>query len=228
MADSVSTIAIDGPVAAGKTVVGRQLAHQLGFRYLDTGVMYRAVGWLARKKNIPVDDAASLGQLAAKMRLNIDAQDSSRVTIGDREVGPELRDPEISRWASLVATVPVVRRSMVQLQRVMADQGRIVMVGRDIGTVVLPQADLKVFMTASVAERARRRWIDLKKLGQESDFGQVLQDTKDRDQRDSTRADSPLIPAADAMTVETDHISAEQAVALILEQVQRGSKRAGK
>ncbi len=219
----INVIAIDGPAAAGKTVVGRMLAHRLGFKYLDTGVMYRAIAWLARQKGISLQDATALGDLAESSQFSLEGQDSSRVTVGGQELGEELRAPEISQLASLVAAVPAVRRAMVQQQQAMAGAENIVMVGRDIGTVVLPQADLKLFMTASVEERARRRWRDLCQQGLEVGLEQVLQETKARDHRDSTREDSPLIPAEDALIVDTEDLSVEQAVDFILEWVKAGA-----
>ena len=162
----INVIAIDGPAAAGKTVVGRTLAHRLGFKYLDTGVMYRAIAWLARQKGISLQDAPALGELAESSQFSLEGQDSSRVTVGGQELGEELRAPEISQLASQVAAVPAVRRAMVQQQQAMAGAENIVMVGRDIGTVVLPEADLKVFLNASPEERARRRWQEMRDQGQ--------------------------------------------------------------
>ena len=219
----INVIAIDGPAAAGKTVVGRTLAHRLGFKYLDTGVMYRAIAWLARQKGISLQDAPALGELAESSQFSLEGQDSSRVTVGGQELGEELRAPEISQLASQVAAVPAVRRAMVQQQQAMAGAENIVMVGRDIGTVVLPQADLKLFMTASVEERARRRWRDLWQQGLKVGLEQVLQETKARDHRDSTREDSPLIPAEGALIIDTEDLSVEQAVDFILERVKAGA-----
>ena len=219
----VNVIAIDGPAAAGKTVVGRMLAHRLGFKYLDTGVMYRAIAWLARRQGISFENVAALGNLAESNQIRIEGRDSSRVTAGGQGLGDELRTPEISQLASIVAAVPTVRRAMVQQQQAMAAEGNIVMVGRDICTVVLPQADLKLFMTASVEERARRRWGDSSQQGLEVELEQVLKETKARDRRDSTREDSPLIPAEDALIVDTEDLSVEQAVEFILERVRAGA-----
>ena len=223
MGRQVNVIAIDGPAAAGKTVVGRMLAHRLDFRYLDTGVMYRAIAWLARQKGISPQDVAALGDLAENSQIRLEGQESSRVTVGGQELDEELRAPEISQLASMVAAVPAVRRAMVQQQQAMAVAGNIVMVGRDIGTVVLPQADLKLFMTASVEERARRRWRDSSQQGLKVDLEQVLRETQARDHRDSTREDSPLIPAEDALIVDTEDLSVEQAVEFILERVKAGA-----
>ncbi|MDA0733608.1 MAG: (d)CMP kinase [Chloroflexi bacterium] len=217
MPNNVTVIAIDGPAAAGKTVVGRQLAHRLGFKYLDTGLMYRALGWLAKQRNISADDQSALATLAQNAQIRLEGQDGDQVLIGEQRLGSELSDPEVSHWASVVATIPAVRRAMVMLQQSIAADGSIVMVGRDIGTVVVPCADLKIFMTASVEERARRRWRDLSEQGREVAYDQVLQDTRERDHRDSTRTDSPLVPAEDAIMIGTDDLSIDQAVDAILQ-----------
>jgi cytidylate kinase len=152
------------------------------------------------------------------------SEDSDQVLVDAQQVGPELHTPEIARYASLVATIPEVRRAMVREQRAMAAEGDIVMVGRDIGTVVSPDADLKIFLTASVEERARRRWRQFRREGREVDYTEVLQETRARDRRDSTRADSPLLAAPDAVTLETDHLSVDQVVGLILEHVRQHDK----
>jgi CMP/dCMP kinase len=217
----VSVIAIDGPAAAGKTAVGRELARRLEFRCLDTGIMYRAITWLALRCSIPIADEAALGELAGSAAIRLQGPDGDRVLIDDAEAGPELRDPEVDRHVSLVSRVSEVRRALVRQQRALAAEGKIVMLGRDIGTVVLPGADLKVFMTASAEERARRRWRDLAQQGHYVDFSQVLQETRARDEIDSHRADSPLVPAQDAFLVDTTENDIGQVVDLILEHVQQ-------
>ena len=220
----VSVIAIDGPVAAGKTVVGRKLARHLRFRYLDTGVMYRAITWLSLQREIPVEDEEALGQLARDNPIRLQGQDSDQVLIGGARVGPELRDPSVDRHVSLVSRISQVRRALVQQQRSLAKEGKIVLVGRDIGTVVLPGADLKIFVTASLEERARRRWRDQLAQTTETDYQQVLEETRARDELDSHRADSPLKPAEDAWQVSTEGLSVDQVVNLILQRAQEISK----
>ena len=213
----VSVIAMDGPVASGKTVVGREVAQRLGFRYLDTGLMYRAMGWQAVNKRVPLDDAFALARLVVETEILLADDGSGRVTVDGQPLGAELEHPDISRSASLVATVPEVRQAMVAQQRVIAAEGRIVMVGRDIGTVVLTDADLKIYITASVRVRARRRWREIQAAGQEMDFEQVLRDTEARDHRDSTRTDSPLRAAEGAVTLDTGELDIEASVQAILE-----------
>jgi cytidylate kinase len=183
--------------------------------------MYRAVAWLARHQAVHIEDEEAVGKLAQSMSIRIIDDDNDQVMVGEEQVGRELHSPDIARYASLVATIPEVRRAMVREQRAIAAEGKIVMVGRDIGTVVLPGADLKVFLTASVEERARRRWREFRREGREVDFAEVLQETRARDRRDSTRADSPLAPAQDAFWVDTTNRNVNQVVELILEQAQQ-------
>ena len=219
MAETVRVIAIDGPVAAGKTMVGRQLARRLEFRYLDTGVMYRAITWLALRHATSLEDYETLGKLARNTPIRLVGQDSDLVMVGELRVGPELREEEIDSNVSLVSQVSAVRRALVSQQRKLAAEGKIVMVGRDIGTVVLPDADLKVFISAPLEERARRRWRELLDQGSQTDFQRILEETKARDDLDSHRADSPLIPAEDAWLVDTGGLSIDEVVALILQKV---------
>ena len=209
-------IAIDGPVAAGKTVVGRALSNRLGFRYLDTGVMYRAVAWTVRSHQVDQSDIVAIEQIAANLDLHVDEEDSASVVINGISVKDELRDPEVTRLSSVVATLADVRRTLVILQRVIADKDDIVMVGRDIGTVVLPNADVKIYITASVEERARRRFYDTRNEGLDTSFELVLGETKDRDARDSTRNESPLLIAHDAVTIDTVNLSVEETVEIII------------
>ncbi|PKB78531.1 MAG: hypothetical protein BZY88_18140, partial [SAR202 cluster bacterium Io17-Chloro-G9] len=154
MSGAVNIIALDGPVASGKTVVGLELSRRLAFRYLDTGVMYRAITWLALRCATPMWDEEGLGELAARHPIRLggpnspDGMQGEQVWVGEHQVGAELRDARVERQVSLVARVPQVRRALVQQQRILAKEGKIVMAGRDIGTVVLPCADLKVFLSA--------------------------------------------------------------------------------
>ena len=221
LSGGVNVIALDGPVASGKTVVGRELARRLSFRYLDTGVMYRAITWLALRCATPMADEDGLGNLANIHPIRIGSGEGDQVWVGKHQVGPELREAQVESHVSLVAKVPQVRRALVQQQQSLAREGNIVMVGRDIGTVVLPHADLKVFLSASPELRAHRRWRDLLDRGQDVDFQQVLRDTKERDEIDSSRADSPLRPAEDALTLDTGQLTVDQVVGQILGQVHR-------
>ena len=219
LARGVSVIAIDGPVAAGKTAVGRELARTLGFGYLDTGIMYRAITWLALKNGIPVEDAASLGELARANPLGLVGDDGDQVSVAGHTLGPELRDPSVDGNVSMVSKATPVRRELVAQQRQIAVRGKIVMIGRDIGTVVLPGADLKVYLTASVENRAERRWQEMRERGQAVELITVLSETLARDRTDSSREDSPLKPANDAWELNTDGLDIEQVVQKIIDQV---------
>ena len=220
MGDAVQVIAIDGPVAAGKTVVGRRLAQRLGFDHLDTGNMYRAITWLALHKNVPVSDDEALGELAEDNPIGLDGRDVDHVVIGTHRLGPQLRVPEVTGQVSLVSKVSAVRRALVRQQRELASKGNIVMIGRDIGTVVLPNADLKVYLQASAEGRARRRWLEMREQGSEVSFQQVRRETQARDEIDTGREDSPLIPAHDAFLLDTDGLDVEQVVNRIMQRIQ--------
>ena len=217
MAHGASVIAIDGPVAAGKPVVGRQLARDLGFAYLDTGIMYRAVTWLALKTGTPVEDEPSLGRLAKDNPVGLEGTEGDRVSVAGHSLGPELRDPKVDSNVSAVSKASQVRRELVAQQRRIATQGKIVMIGRDIGTVVLPDADLKVYLTASPEKRAQRRWQEMQDRGQDITLEKVLSETLKRDQIDSGRDDSPLKPAEDAWELNTDGLTIDQVVQQIID-----------
>lgn len=218
---AASVIALDGPVAAGKTAVGKLLAQRLNYRFLDTGSMYRAITWLALEERVPLEPPA-LASLAQRALIRVVTDgEHTRILAGERDVTDLLRSPRVERAVSIVSQVLEVRQAMVRQQQKIASQGRIVMAGRDIGTVVLPSADLKVFLTASVQERARRRYEELKALGQKVTYEQVLAGLRERDTLDSQRAHSPLRPAEDACIIDTDGKGLEQVVAEVLALVER-------
>jgi cytidylate kinase len=196
------------------------LARRLGFRFLDTGIMYRAITWLALHLNIQIDDDEALGALANDYPIRLKDQDSDQVLVGNYQVGPELRDPRVNTQVSLVARVSAVRRALVHQQRLLATEGDIVMVGRDIGTVVLPKADLKVFLCASAESRAKRRWQEMSEQGHTVEFQHVLRETSARDEIDTGRADSPLAPANDAFHLDTEEMGVEEVVDRILQRIQ--------
>jgi cytidylate kinase len=183
---------------------------------LDTGVMYRAITWLALRDGLPIEDEAALGKLAETQPVRLRSRQSDQVLVGEHQVGEELRGPQVSQSVSLVARIPAVRRALVRQQRVLAEEGDIVVVGRDIGTVVLPDAAFKVFLSASPERRARRRWLESQGQSQAPEFQRVLAETKARDEIDSSRADSPLMPALDAFLLDTDALSVDQVVERIL------------
>ena len=215
-------IAIDGQAASGKTVVGRELARRRGCPFLDTGFMYRAITWLALRESVAMDDEVGLGSLARGCSMRLTGAEGSAILLNDFQLGPELRSTPVDENVSLVARVPGVRRELVRQQRDIAAQsaqemGGVVMVGRDIGTVVLPDADLKVFMVASPHVRAQRRYDELVSQGQEADYQQILANALARDKLDSERDDSPLAQAPDALVIDTSNLTIDQVVERALE-----------
>ena len=203
-------IAIDGPVAAGKTAVGRLVAERLGCRFLDTGMMYRALTHVALRRGVDLEDEGGLVDLAERLTIRLAPETGvDRLTVDGEDMTDHLRRPEVERGVSLVSRVPGVRRALVGQQRTIAKAGPVVMAGRDIGTVVLPEAGVKVYLTASVEERARRRFLELKQDGETAECGRVLSELRRRDKIDSERDDSPLRPAEDAVMLDTDGIEIE-------------------
>ncbi|MBX3027465.1 (d)CMP kinase [bacterium] len=210
------TIAIDGPAGAGKSTVSRRLAQALGLRYVDTGAMYRVVGVLADEAGVELDDAPALAALCDALRLEFaERADGVRVLANGRDLTGAIRSAEAGQWASRVSTHPAVRERLVALQRRMGEGGGVVMEGRDIGTVVLPHATVKIFLVASAAERARRRWAELAARGDPADLGHIQREIEERDARDRGRAHSPLVPAADALLVDTTSESVDEVVARV-------------
>jgi len=194
-------IAIDGPAGAGKSTAARALARRLGFFLLDTGAIYRTVALSASRANVAFSDADALGRIAAGLPIRFD--EAGRVFLGDEDVSTAIRTPEMSQGASTVSAHPLVRAALLELQRKLAARGRCVVEGRDIGTVVLPWAPLKIFLTASPEVRARRRYDELVAKGQTVDLHKTLQEIVTRDERDSTRATAPLKQADDAVLLDT-------------------------
>ncbi len=215
-----SAITIDGPAAAGKSVLGEKLAQRLDYLYFDTGVMYRAITWLALQRQIDVADEVALTRLAETVRIGIarpEVNDGRQytVSIDSQDITWEIRRPEVDQNVSAVSAYEGVRRAMAAQQRAIGIRGQVVMVGRDIGTVVLPEADLKLYLTASPEERARRRWKEIQARGQEADYQQVLEDMRRRDRIDSEREVAPLRPAEDAVVINNDHLTVEEEVRLV-------------
>jgi cytidylate kinase len=206
-------VAIDGPAGAGKSTVARALASRLGFRYLDTGAMYRALTWLALEEGVELDDGEALGALAQASPI---AFDGDRVTIAGEDVTEGIRQPEIDRVVSTVARHPEVREVMRDRQRELSEQGDAVIEGRDIGTVVCPDADVKVYLVADPEERARRRVADRPEIGAEA----LATDLRLRDQRDAAQ----MQPAADAETIDTTLLDVDEVVARIEELIAEQTK----
>ena len=207
----VSAIAIDGPVASGKTSVGRIVARRLGFRFLDTGLMYRAVTLAALRRRIAFDDEAALADLASSIDMSPrECGGRERLLVDGEDVTAALRGPAVERGVSLVSKVSGVRAALAASQRAIAAQGPIVMVGRDIGTVVLRDAPLKIYLDASIPVRARRRFMELEAWGAGVEYEQVVRELGRRDKIDSERLDSPARPAGDAFRIDTDERSVEE------------------
>ena len=194
-------IAIDGPAGAGKSTAARALARRLGFFLLDTGAIYRTVALAASRRGVAFSDATPLGHIAEALAIRFDEE--GRVFLGAEDVSTLIRTPEMSQGASTVSAHPAVRAALLGLQRKLAAAGRCVVEGRDIGTVVLPWAPLKIFLTASPDVRARRRYDELVAKGQTVDLAATLQEILIRDERDSSRATAPLKQAEDAVLLDT-------------------------
>ena len=210
-------IAIDGPAGAGKSTVAQIVARRLNYTYIDTGAMYRAVAWKVLQENVTAGDTAAIIEIAQKITIALTYIDGkTKVLVDDYDVTSAIRDPEISRMVSEVAQFGVVRKAMVELQRQMAMQGGVVMDGRDIGTHVLPNADVKIFLTASIKERAQRRWRELTDKGFCVSLEELTFDIAARDKKDCEREISPLVQAPDAILMDTTALSIEQAVTSIL------------
>ena len=206
-------IAIDGPSGAGKGTVARRVADRLGYRHVDTGAMYRAVAWAAVERGIALDDEAAVAALADGARIEVDA---TRVAIDGVDITAVIRTPVVDRAASLVARLPGVRAILVAQQRAMAGDGNLVMEGRDIGTVVFPEAPVKIYLDADPAERARRRAHDPAHQSGSFSVAAVATALADRDASDRSRATSPLSMAADAVHLDTTRMTIAEAVARVL------------
>jgi cytidylate kinase len=214
-------IAIDGPSGAGKSTLGRMLARELGLLYADTGAMYRAVALACVESNVSAEDEARVAEVARRARVELTGDpDHLRVALDGRDVTKEIRTEQASRLASVISTIPAVRRELVRRQREMGRSGAgIVLDGRDIGTVVFPRADVKFFVTAVPEERARRRYEQDHAKAPDLTLADTLADLNTRDQRDSTRADSPLKIADDAVVIDTTELPVEEVFARMLETV---------
>ena len=216
-------IAIDGPAGSGKSTVARALAAHLGLKYLDTGAMYRAITLYALRNGLAANEALDKEALIAALpeitvAFNYDKETaSSQVMLNGEPVGDAIRTLEVSDYVSPVAAIPQVRKKLVAIQHKMGQEGGIVMDGRDIGTVVFPNAELKIFMTADAAERAKRRYLELKNRGDDISFDEVYENVTERDQIDTTRKDSPLIKAEDAIEIDNTETNQEDQFHIILQ-----------
>ena len=208
------SVAIDGPSGAGKSTVAKALAKRFHLIYVDTGAIYRTVGLAAQRAGVASKDAEAVISLLPGIQIDIryDSEGTQRMLLNGEDVSDEIRTPLSSIYASDVSALPEVRAFLMDLQRGMAEKQSVVMDGRDIGTVVLPHADVKIFLTAGAEERARRRYLELQKRGTPSSYSEVLRDIEYRDLQDSTRAAAPLKPAHDAVFLDTSRLSFDESV----------------
>ena len=204
-------IAIDGPAASGKSTTAQLLAEKLGYVYIDTGAMYRACALKAKKMGIDFNDEESIRELLDDIDIRIENHNSkNRIFLDGEDVSEDIRADDISALASAISAIPAVRYKMVELQRKMGEKGGVILDGRDIGTFVFPNAEVKFFLTASPEVRAKRRWLELQQKGINKDFSEVLADLVKRDNNDSQRALAPLKKADDAIEVDTSNMTIEE------------------
>ncbi|WP_322819769.1 (d)CMP kinase [Tepidiforma sp.] len=209
-------IAIDGPAASGKSSLGMALARRFGFLFLDTGLMYRAVTLAALEAGVPAEDEAA-GRLARTLDIRAEAGAETRILLGGRDVTGRLREPEVEHHVSAYSALPSVREAMVAAQRAIAARGPAILAGRDIGTVVLPDAPVKLFLEASAEARAARRSLQARQWGLPQEAAEARRDIDLRDRLDSSRAASPLRPAEDALVIDTTDLSLEEVIRYALE-----------
>ncbi len=220
------SVAIDGPSGAGKSTVARAVAARMGYVYVDTGAMYRAIGLAVYRRGIAGEDTAGIIASLPTVDISLAYQDGMQhVLLNGEDVSEAIRTPEIAQYASKVSAVPEVRRFLLDVQRDMAKNSNILMDGRDIGTVILPDAPVKIFLTASAKTRAERRYRELKEKGQQVTLEGVLADIQARDRQDTTRAVAPLRQADDAVLLDTSALDLEQSIAAVLRIIREKTER---
>ncbi len=214
-------VAIDGPSGAGKSTLARALAKELGFVYVDTGAIYRSVGYYAYQRGIDPADGAAVEALLPEIQLEMLYREDGlqHMILNGEDVTKEIRLPEISMYASRVSAIPAVRAFLMDMQRDMARTHSVIMDGRDIGTVVLPQADVKLFLTASAEDRARRRCLELEERGTPEPYEKLLEEMQERDRNDASRSAAPLRPAEDAVILDTTGNTFQQSFDLLLQTI---------
>lgn len=218
MKNTVIAVAIDGPAGAGKSTIARAAAKQLGFVYVDTGALYRTIGFAAFRRKIDGMDTAGIIKMLPEISVHLEYQDGVQAVFLDGEdVSSCIRTPQVSVYASQVSAIPEVRAYLLDLQRQMAQKQSVIMDGRDIGTVILPNAQVKIFLTASPEARAERRCAELREKGEQITVQEVLADMQARDEKDTSRAVAPLCQAEDAVRVDTSALTLEQSIAAVLE-----------
>ena len=220
-------IAIDGPAGSGKSTVAKIVAEKLNFRYIDTGSMYRSVAWKSLQKNTALRDEDAVADIASKVKIElVPGKDGQLVFVDGENITDQLKVEEISHGAAIVAAQPMIREIMTTKQRKLGKQGKVVMDGRDIGTVVFPQADKKFFLDADPKERGRRRFVELKEKGQvkNTDLPTIIAQIVQRDHEDRSRKIAPLKQAKDAMLIDTTHLSVDQVAEEIIKIITPGSQ----
>lgn len=221
-------IAIDGPSGAGKSTVARRLAERLGYVYIDTGAMYRAIGWKADREGIDPSDEEALSNLSSRTEVTIKKDNADpRFYVDGADVSDAIRTPEMGMIASSVSKSPAVRARLLSLQRDLGRDGGVVMDGRDIGTVVYPDADVKFYLDASASERGKRRYRELKAKGMEVELESITREIAARDLQDSKRALAPLIKAADAFPIDSSDMSIDQVLDAMLLQISKKKQQQG-
>ena len=218
------SVAIDGPAGAGKSSISKVVAKQLGYLYIDTGAMYRGITWALLDQEIEISDTAAVKAALDHIELQlVPVEDGLRVLVNNRDVSKEIRTQYVTSHVSQVAAQKAVRTKLVEMQRSMASVGGVILDGRDIGSVVLPDAELKVYLTASVETRGHRRWLELKDK-EDITLEEVCRTVADRDTMDMERKESPLICVDDAVVVETDHLSIEETVQKLIKLIRNAEK----
>jgi len=219
-------IAIDGPAASGKSTTARLAAQRLGYLHIDTGAMYRAITFRVLEENIPLAEIDRIGRLAEKTRIHLERTDGgNKVFVDGRDVTGDIRSAEVTRSVSVVSSYQTVRDVLVREQRRMAKRGGVVLEGRDIGTVVLPEADLKIYMVARVSERVKRRKIEMESAGAVVELAELEQEIVERDRFDSSRKASPLSKARDAIELDTSDLTIEQQVQFVIDEARKAIGR---
>jgi cytidylate kinase len=217
-------VAIDGPSGAGKSTLAKRVARELGFTYLDTGAMYRALALKILRQGLNLEDSEKLAELVDATEIDlVESSGTLKVLLDGGNVSALIRTPEVSQMASKSSAFPVVRKRMLNLQRRLGKKGNVVAEGRDIGTVIFPHADVKIYLDASVEERARRRYEELRKAGREVSFEDTVQEMQERDKRDSERELAPLRKAEDAVVIDSSALDAEEVAETVLRVIQNKS-----
>ncbi len=218
-------IAIDGPAGSGKSTISKKLAEQLDFKYLDSGAMYRAFTWKVINAGLNFDDKEGLRRLLNKTNIKIEcSEDGSKIFVDDINVTDEIRHPSITKNIHHVSSLEFVRKKMVELQRDFAKEENIIAEGRDMGTVVFPDADKKIYLDADIKERAARRYSEIKTFSDKSNLNNVIEDLRQRDHRDSTREFAPLKKVDDALYLDTTNLKIEEVVAILIKEIEKNSK----